>query len=199
MEDQNQQSVGDRLAGAETTSSELRRQYARKIADVLEKRLTRGQIWMGWLFIAWCVVLLPGGIATFFRSKALRNLDASSFSDWMAWLGGMTWVAWLAIAIVVIDMLRRRRKIHRLHDRAFMTIAGIFQSGLAVVLLRTAWVMPDAAVAMQLTTVALILLGLTAVVVVLFFIEKHHLQTQEKLLEIELRLAEMAEQIGRGA
>ena len=91
----------------------------------------------------------------------------------------------------------RGRWHRRTHSQLLMFIAGVMMAGMGLVFLRVgAEGFPDQHNAMLQVT-GWIFLGLLAVSVLMHYMEEQQLKTQAKLLELELRLAEIAERLNK--
>jgi hypothetical protein len=91
--------------------------------------------------------------------------------------------------------------IRGINPQRYRTIGNAF--GFAVtfamgaVLLHGAWQIEDLQSRGQLTQAAFIVLGIAGVGIIISIIEGHHRQTRLKLLELEYRLADLANKIGQ--
>jgi hypothetical protein len=192
MSDADPKSLGERLLAQEAVTPSLRERYDQKIRDLLEKRYTPYQRACGWLSVA-SFVLLGGGllVRVLGVGEPLRlppDLWVLLGVSMAAWLG---WEVWFVYALL-------RPTINRRREEPWGEAVGAVGSGAFVaVLFWLAWRVDDLATSLQVTAVALIFLGYLGVAVLLYFQRRHHLELQVKLLELELRLAELAEKLGR--
>lgn len=155
---------------------------------MLETNLSRRQIWLGWFTVGLSLVL----------AVVLLAIIMSVFKPlewWLLPLAIVALVSLLALNIMLVRVLLRR-SIHRRNDaRLWGTIVGIIMAAISFALLRLAWVTGDLAISLEVVVIAMIVLGALGVVTVIHFMEQHHLDIQEKMLELELRLAELADKI----
>jgi len=91
-----------------------------------------------------------------------------------------------------------RGSIHRLGQEPWFEAFGLIVTGaIAAALFWLAWQGDNLATSLQATAVALILFGIVGVLTLWSVQRRHHLETKVKLLELELRLAELAERLDR--
>jgi hypothetical protein len=182
----------DRLLAQEPTNPTLRERYERDVRALLEKRYTPYQRACGWLSVL-SFLFLGGGLLA--RALGYGELLRLPPDLWV--LLGVSLASWFAFEVWVVYALLRPA-LHRTREEPWgEAVAAVGAGAFIGVLFWLAWRVEDLATSLQVTAVALVLLGYLGVAVLLYFQRRLHLETKVKLLELELRLAELAEKLER--
>ena len=110
---------------------------------------------------------------------------------WFTVAGTAAWAALHAMAAI------RGRWRRRTYSQLAIFIAGVMLAGMGLVFLRVAAEGDPRWDNQMLETTGWVFLGLLAVSVLMHYMEEQQLKTQAKLLELELRLAEISERLGK--
>ena len=110
---------------------------------------------------------------------------------WFA-VGGFAMTSTLAAWSAISGRWRRRP-----HSQLALFASGVMLAGMALVFLRTGAEDGAQPHSIMLQTTGWVFLGLLAVTVLMHYMEEQQLKTQAKLLELELRLAQIAERLDR--
>ena len=178
----------DRLVNMEQVTPELRDKYRREVKALFEKRLTTfGKL-------TWIAAGIGGAgfLVLFGTAAVLASAEFPIIGRLMFIAGAAFGLAWIGLAAVIL----KRGSYHRVaHSRA---AAGLGW-GVAVICATGALLMsnvlPDRIVGVKVLCVSLIFLVPAAMFMLQSRIEESGLRTREKLLEIELRVAELAEKL----
>jgi hypothetical protein len=184
-------SIRDQLVALEATSPSLRERYETNVRALLERRLSPFQRTCAWLSLLVNMLLAAGLLAR-------AGWDGSLFVPADYWVLLATAVVGLIGSSAWSGYLLWRGSIHRLGQEPWFEALGLIVTGaMAAALLWLARQVDDLASTLQVTAVALILLGIVGVVTLWSVQRRHHLETKVKLLELELRLAELAERLDK--
>lgn len=180
----NENTFRERLLAAETLSPS--EQYQRELQALLEPKLTPGHKWatVGSLVMGLGFAGLFGTLAIV-TARKLPWLASASFA-----LGAIFGLAWAGLSAWILH----RGTINRRTDPTAMT--GMVWGFLVVMMtlfLLLAGQLPDPVKGLQMVLNGLVFLVMGAVFMIANRIEQAELRTKEKLLELEYRLAEMAE------
>ncbi len=182
-------SLGERLAAVEQPGATGREAYARELQALLRRRLGLGvRLFLG-VVGAYLLVL---GYACF--QIAFLRPAGSEVALVRALVGivaaGLLSVGAGVLVITVWGVYRREREGRWLGLLALGTIAliGFF-------LIVGPIELPDPADRALMERLGDVFLGIAAVLTLALLMARHHVRTQEKLLELEYRLAEMAEKL----
>jgi hypothetical protein len=180
----------DRLLATETANQNLKAKYEKDLQMILEHQLSapKRAIWIGSLILGCCFVLLFGGLAVWSPTEL----------PWLARMGfvlGMFWgAAWV---ILSVRILRRGALNLRTHSSAAAAITWVFTVFMMTLFLLLSGSMPNKIAGVQMVVNGMVFLIGAAAFLVTTRVEQAELKTREKLLEIEYRLAQMAEKLDR--
>jgi hypothetical protein len=177
---------GDRLVAREEVDPMRMEQLREQIAAVLEVRLSRpmrvASVAGGALFAA---------IAVAVALLARRHWDELPPVVYVIAIVGP--IGLLLMGAIMIGVGRRGVFDRRYHGRQFLSVALLICLASGTAFLHAGWASGDS----QLVFGATAMLMLGGAGFALHLLEQYHLATQRKLLELELRMAELAEQLNR--
>lgn len=179
-------SFAERLMKSEPGNDELRRRYEEGKLALMERRLTPWQRRMGWLGLPLYGLLIIGGgflMANPAEPRELVVLDA---------VGA---VGLLALGLWVLRVQLRRGRVTWRDDQAMEWIGGLGLCALSFALFEIAGSLEDTRAALRLEWFSIVLLGGGAFGGLLERIRRSKLETRVKLLELELRVAELAQAV----
>jgi hypothetical protein len=181
------QDFGDRLVAREEVDPMRLEQLREQVAAVLELKLSRPMRWAnvlgGVAMLVFCLVFVPLIVA---GRWADQGFLARAFT--VIALGGLA-----MIGAILIDVGRRGVYERRRHGAMHIGVAFLMCLGLGMALVHTGWSSADG----QMVFAGTVLLVLGGAIFVMHVLEQYHLATKRKLLELELRLAELAERLER--
>lgn len=178
----------DKLLALEKPNPTYREKYERQVKAMVEKKLT------GWTKLAHIEGLILG-LFFFVLFGTLAVIVPSEFPLW----GRAIWVlgAVFGLAIVVFEgWLLKRGTINLKEDE--MAMAGLGWAFVVIVgciVLVFSGSLPDPLTGIHMLVALLFFLVMAAVFMMRAFVQRSELNTREKLLEIELHLAELAEKL----
>ncbi len=182
---------GQKLAGMEHTTAALKEKFDREIRAMAEQKLTKARM------AAWVAsgILGLGFLAVFGTVAVIAPAEFPLLGRLAFGVGAAFGLAWAAFCLSVI----RRGSFDR--RKLSVTVGGIGWG--AAVIMTTLMLLlsaqhPDKIVGTRIVVVCLVFLVMAAVFMILARVEMAELNTREKLLEIEYRLAELSEKIGGG-
>jgi hypothetical protein len=188
MREPDPKSLPERLLAQEAVTPSLRQRYEQEIRNLLEKRFTPYQRACGWLSVATFLFFAVG-----LGARALGLGEPLNLPPDLWVLLGVSMAGWLALEVWFVYALLRPT-LHRTREEPWgEAVGGVAAGAFAAVLLWLAGRVEDLATSLQVTAVALVLFGYLGVTALLYFQRRQHRETQVKLLELELRLAELAE------
>ena len=183
MNDRNR-SFADGLLAAETQSQTYREKYEREIAEMIDKKLTaRSRVWL-WLSmcagLAFCLVFAYAIMATT-QPNLLATIGLTSCSVF-----GFAW------AVIMAWTLKRGSIDMKSHTMATAALPWGFVIIVLTILIVESGEEPS------IETVGAVVNGIAFLVMAAMFlisamITRSELRTREKLLEIEMKLAEIGE------
>jgi len=186
MNEQLRKAFADELLAAETLTPSYREKYEREIAEMIEKKLTaRSRVW---LWLCMCAGLAFSGVFGY-------AILATTQPNVMATVGLSTCVVFgLAWAVVMAWTLKRGSVDMRVHPMATAGLSWAF-----VVIVMTMLIV-ESGENRSIESVGAVVNGLAFLVMAAMFlisarIHQSELRTREKLLEIELKLGEVAERL----
>ncbi len=178
----------DRLVNMEQVTPALREKYRKGIQAIFEKELT------GFGRLAWIATGIGGigFLAVFGTAAVLVPGEFPLIGRLMFVAGAAFGLAWAVLSALIV----KRGSYHRIsHSRA---AAGLGWS-VAIVCATGALLLsneyPDSIVGVKMICVSLVFLVPAAMFMLRSRIQESELRTREKLLDIELRLAELAEKL----
>ena len=177
---------GDRLVARDRVDPMRMEQLREQIASLLAFRLSRVQR----------VACVAGGVlsiamAVVFGFLARRRWDEMPPMGTVIVIAGP--VAMLLMGIFAIGLARRGVFDRRYHGRQFLGLALVLCLGAGTAFLHAGWWSGDG----QLVFGGTAMLVLGGAGFALHLLEQYHLTTQRKLLELELRMAELTAEIRR--
>jgi hypothetical protein len=182
-----ERTMGERLTALEPVTPALRDRYELAKRALLERRLTRIERIMGWLYLPLAVGLV-GGVGA-------RLLEADPGLRALLPLLAVSMVSLLSLGGYILYCLLRP-SVHRLRDERWVdVISTLGLAAIAAALLGLGQQAGDLGLRLDLTALSLMFFGATGVCVLLTFLRRHNLENKVKLLEVELRLAELTERL----
>lgn len=182
---------GQKLAGMEQATAALKEKYDREIRAMTEQKLTKA------LKVAWVAtgILGLGFLAVFGTVAVILPPEFPLLGRLGFGAGAAFGLAWAGFCLSVI----RRGSF----DRRKVAVAAAGISWCAAVIMTTLMLLlsaqhPDKVVGTRIVVVSLVFLVMAAVFMIGARVQTAELNTREKLLEIEYRLAELSEKIGQG-
>lgn len=175
----------DRLLAAEQLNPEYQEKYNKEVRAMLEKKLTPVQRW-GYVFSA----ILGVVFLTVFGIAAIVARELPILARLVFGLGAVFGLAWAAFA----GSIAKRGTLNlRAHPTAMTGMAWGFVIILMTLLLLLGTRQPDSTRSVFVVVSGLVFLVMAAVFMIFNRIDQAELKTREKLLEIEYRVAEIAE------
>lgn len=178
----------DKLLDMEKTDSDYKLEYERKVKNMTEKKLTRPEKWgqVMVLFMGLGFFVLFGYIAAYY-SKGLATWARFGFA-----LGSFFGLVMVAMSVAI---LKKGTVDLKSDNMAAAMVPWCFIVILATLFLVNSGKLADPVKGVHMLVSILIFLVMTSVFVIRAFIERSELNTHEKLLEIEYRLADLAEKM----
>ena len=177
----------ERLLAREEVDAMRLEQLRQQIDAVLEVRLTRlgrvASVAGGAVWIVFCLAFIPA------VARGWADMPFLGRAFVIVGLGGHTMMSLVLIAVGLRGVYERRR-----HNAMYIGIALLMCIGLGAALVHDGWSAADGRTVFAGT----VLLVLGGGVFVMHVLEQYHLTTKRKLLELELRMAELAERLERG-
>ena len=182
---------GQKLAGMEHTTAALKEKFDREIRAMAEQKLTKARM------AAWVAsgILGLGFLAVFGTVAVIAPAEFPLLGRLAFGVGAAFGLAWAAFCLSVI---RRGSFDRRKVAVASAGIAWGFTVIMTTLMLLLSNQHPDEAVGTRMVVVSLVFLVMAAVFMIGARVQTAELNTREKLLEIEYRLAELSEKIGGG-
>jgi hypothetical protein len=177
---------GDRLVAREEVDAMRMEQLREQIAQTLERKLTRPMR----------IASVVGGIFLVLLSLAfipltLRRWDELPPLAYLAVLSGI--IGMVLTGLIMIAVGRRGVYDVRYHSRQAIAVAFLVCLGYGMTLLHSGWASGDG----QAVFGGAVMLVVGAGAFMMHALEQYHLATKRKLLELELRLAEIADRLDR--
>jgi len=181
-------SFAEHLMKSEPGNDELRQRYEEGKLALLERRVNHLAGWMGWLSVpVYGVLIISGG---YLLLKANPALPRELFV-----LIAVGTVGVLALGLWLLRVLLRGGRVTWQDDEAMLWIGGLGLCALWFALSELAGSLEDTHLARRLNGFATVLLVGAAFGVLLERIRRGKLETQVKLLELELRIAGLAQDV----
>ena len=180
-------SFSDRLLSAEQTTPAFREKYEREVKAMLLKTLTPAQRFAWWFSTVMSIGLFAGFGYVAVTAAKLPIIVRGAFA-----LGAIAGLAWGIVA----GKIARTGVMHRkIHPNVLTGAVWVFMVLFTVVMLLVTAKHPDSvrSVYMLLYALAFYLMGLASLIT--NRIDQTYIRTEERLLEIELRLAELKESL----
>ena len=183
-----QKAFRDKLLDVEKPNANYKEKYEKEIKEMFEKKLT-GLRKFG------CIVGLAMGLGFAGLFGTLAVIAPQGFPLW----GRSIWVlgAVFGLLIVVVEGWILKKGTVNLKDDE-MAMAGLswsFVVIVATIVLVFSGGLPDPLTGIRMLVSLLFFLVMAALFMIRAFVQRSELNTREKLIEIELRLAELAEKI----
>ena len=178
-------SFADRLMQSESSSDALRHRHEEKRLALTERRLTSVQKWMGWLALPLYIGLIGG------LGYRLLTTNPSQPREWMI-LEIVCALGLLAIGLWILRVLLRGSRVTWRDDRAMEWISLISLCGMSFAFFEIAQSLEDIHIALRLHGCITVLLVGGVISLLLERIRRAKLETRVKLLELELRLLDLA-------
>ncbi len=182
------QSFRDQLLDAAPRDPTLEAQYREAVQTMLEKKLTPPALWLH-AFMLVVSLAMAGMFGTF----AVVFDDLQILGRAMFGAGVVFALAWA----VLLGSILRAGRVHQIkHTNAMAGLGWVFVVLLTTVALVAGGLMPDPArgTLMIVSTLAFLVMG--AMFLILARVNQAELNTREKLLEIEYRLAQLGQEKG---
>jgi len=182
---------GQKLAGMEQATAALKEKFDREIRAMTEQKLTKARK------LAWVAsgILGLGFLAVFGTVAVIAPAEFPLLGRVGFGVGAAFGLAWAAFCLSII----RRGSFDR--RKVAVAAAGIawgFTVIMTTLMLLLSNQHPDKVVGTRMVVVSLVFLVMAAVFMIGARVQTAELNTREKLLEIEYRLAELSEKIGGG-
>jgi hypothetical protein len=178
-------SFAEYLMKSEPGSDELRRRYEEGKLALLERRLSPWQLRIGWLGVPLNVLLIIG------CGYRILMANPPEQREWVV-LDAVCAVGLLALCLWVLRVLLRGGRVTWQDDRAMEWVGGLSLCAFSFALFEIAQSMEDTHAARRLEAFSIVLLVGGAFAGLLERIRRSKLETRVKLLELELRVSELA-------
>jgi len=179
--------ISNQLLGIEQWDPIYQERYRKELQKMLEKKLTGAR---RWVYIFW--IALGVGCTILFGTVAIIARELPLLARFGFVAGAFFGLAWACLAGSIV-----KRGVFDLkaHPKAMAGLSWGFAVILVTLLMLIGDRLPDAIKGVQMVVNGLVFLVMGAVFMILNQTNQAELRTREKLLEIELRLAEIAEKI----
>lgn len=180
-------SFRERLLESEKMTPALRERYEREVQMLLEKKLTAPRRWG---IIALIIVMLA---QTAFFGYAIIAFTGLPVLGRIGFGVGVLFA--LSFAVLLLSILRRGSVNVKTHPSVIVGITWVFLVIMITLFMLIAGRITDPAWGMSMVLNGLVFLTFGVVFLLQNQINQAQLKTHEKLLEIELRIAEIAEKL----
>ena len=180
----------ERLLEREQFSPILKEKYEKEVQAMLEEKLTGVKRW-GYIFMA----VLCTGLAILFGTVAI--LAPRDFPIWGRFIFAMGAIFGIAWAGLTGWIARKGTLKVKTHPVAMVGMGWGFAVIVVTVALVVARKFPDPITGVRMIVSGLVFLVFAAVGLILVRVDQAQLKTREKLLEIEYRLAQIAEAVAK--
>ena len=178
----------EKLLDMEKPNASYKKQYEMEVLAMVEKKLT------GWTKLSHIVGLIMGlGFTILFGTMAV--IVPKEFPIWGRFLFALGAVFGLAIIIVEVWILKKGTINLKKDEMAMAGLGWGFVVIVSAAVLVFSGQLADRIVAVHMLVSLLFYLVMAAVFMIRAFIQRSELNTREKLLEVEYRLADHAEKI----
>ena len=178
----------DRLVAMEQITPALKDRYRKETQAMYEKKLTR-PMKLAWIGTG---ILGIGFVVLFGTAAIMAPTEFPMLGRLMFVAGAVFGLAWAALAAVIV---RRGSIDFKSHGKAVAGVTWCFVVLLTTVTLLLASKHPNRIVGLHMICGVLPFLIMGAVFMIQYRIQEAELKTREKLLGIELRMAELAEKL----
>ena len=173
---------------SEPGNDELRRRYEEGKLALIERRLTHWQRRMGWIGLPVYGLLIIGGGYRLLKANPAEPRE-------LVVLVAVGTVGVLALGLWILRVLLRGGRVTWRDDQAMEWVGGLGLCALLFALFELARSLEDAHAARRLEGFSTVLLVGGVFGVLLERIRRSNLETRVKLLELELRVAELAQAV----
>ena len=178
----------DRLLDVEKSNTAYREKYEKEIQEMVEKKL------IGWTKLSHIVGLIMGlGFAGLFGTLAV--IVPKEFPLWGRFIWMLGAIFGLTFACMSAWILKKGTINLKKDEMAMAGSAWGFIVIVGTVVLVFSGRLPDPITGVHMLVYLLFFLVMAAVGLIKAFIQRSELNTREKLLEIEYRIAELAEKV----
>jgi hypothetical protein len=183
-------SFAERLMKSEPGNDELRRRYEEGKLALMERRLTPWHRWMGWLALpVYGLLIISGGY------RLLMLLANPAEPRELVVLVAVSTVGVLALGLWIVRVLLRGGRVTWRDDQAMVWVAGLGLCAVSFALFEIARSLEDPHAARRLEFFSIVLLVGGVFGVLLERIRRSNLETRVKLVELELRVAELPQAV----
>jgi hypothetical protein len=176
----------DKLLDMQKTSNDYKEKYEKEVKAMFEKKLTG-------LTRTWAIVGLIMGLGFFILFGSLAVIVPREFPLWGRFVWALGAVFGLGFAGLETWVLKKGAVNLKTDNIAMAGLGWAFVVIVASIILVFSASFPDPMKGVRALVAVLIFLVLAAVGLLKAFIQRSELNTREKLLEIEYRIAELAE------
>jgi hypothetical protein len=181
-------SFAERLVKSEPGNDELRRRYEEVKHALMERRLTPFQRRMGWLGLPLNGLLIAS------VGYRLLMADPAQQSEWIV-LDVACGVGLLALALWMLRVLLRGGRVTWQDDQVMQWVGGLSLCAVSFALYEIAGSLEDTHAALRLHFFSIVLLVGGVFAALLERIRREKLEARVKLVELELRVAELTQAI----
>jgi len=181
-------SFADRLMKSEPGDGELRRRYEEGKLALMERRVDPWQRWMAWLGLPLYGFLIVAGVYRVLTAGPAEPRE-------LVLLDAVSAVALLALGAWILRVQLRGGRVGRRDDQAMEWIGGLALLALAFALSELGGSLEDPHASRRLQFLSAALLVGGALSLLLERIRRAKLETRVELLELELRVAELAQPV----
>jgi hypothetical protein len=181
-------SFAERLMKSEPGNDELRRRYEEGKLALMERRLTPWQRWMGWLGLPVYGLLIISGGYLLLMAKPAEPRE-------LVVLVAVSTFGVLALGLWILRVLLRGGRVRWQDDQAMEWVGGLSLCAVSFALFEFAGSMEDTHAARRLGLFSTVLLVGGVFGVLLERIRRSNLETRVKLVELELRVAELPQAV----
>ena len=181
----------EKLLRMEQVTPALKEEYDREIRAMTEQKLTKARMaaWVATGILGLGFLGLFGTVAVILPAE-FPLLGRLGFG-----VGAAFGLAWAGLCLWIV---RRGSLDQRKVPVAAAGIVWVFTVIMTTLMVLLSAQLPDKVVGTRMVLVSLVFLLMAAVFMILARVQTAELNTREKLLEIEYRLAELSEKIGQG-
>lgn len=181
-----EKTLRDKLVDMEKPNANYREEYEKEVRAMFEKKLTG-------LTRTWAIVGLIMGLGFFILFGSLAVIVPREFPLWGRFIWALGAVFGLGFAGLETWVLKKGAVNLKTDNMAMAGLGWAFVVIVASIILVFSASFPDPMKGVRALVAVLIFLVLAAVGLLKAFIQRSELNTREKLLEIEYRIAELAE------
>jgi hypothetical protein len=183
-----EKTLRDKLLDMQETSNGYKEKYEKEVKAMFEKKLTG-------LTRTWAIVGLIMGLGFFILFGSLAVIVPREFPLWGRFIWALGAVFGLGFAGLETWVLKKGAVNLKTDNMAMAGLGWAFVVIVASIILVFSARFPDPMKGVRALIAVLIFLVLAAVGLLKAFIQRSEVNTREKLLEIEYRIAELAEKV----